>query len=77
MRRSIKNPIRLILIIACSTLFSCATTGQMQLKSGDAEGYNNRGFAYCEIGQYDQAISDLSKAVEIDPRLAQAYNNRG
>jgi tetratricopeptide (TPR) repeat protein len=27
--------------------------------------------------QYDQAIADLDKAIEIDPRLAQAYNNRG
>jgi tetratricopeptide (TPR) repeat protein len=27
--------------------------------------------------QYDQAISDFNKAIEIDPRLAHAYNNRG
>jgi tetratricopeptide (TPR) repeat protein len=71
------NSFRVILIIACSALFSCASTGQKQLKSRDAEVYNNRGFAYCEIGQYDQAISDFSKAIEINPRLAPAYNNRG
>jgi len=77
LRRIINNFIRLILIIGCSTLFSCATTQQVQLKSKDAEIYNNRGFAYCEIGQYDQAISDFSKAIEINPRFAPAYNNRG
>ena len=77
MRNNINSSIRVILIIACSILFSCTTTQQMQLKSNDAEVYNNRGFAYCQIGQYDQAISDFSKAIEINPRLAHAYNNRG
>ena len=77
MRNKIDNPIRAIVIIACSILLSCATTRQTQFKSSDAEAYNNRGFAYCEMGQYDQAISDFSKAIEINPRLAHAYNNRG
>jgi tetratricopeptide (TPR) repeat protein len=27
--------------------------------------------------RYDEAISDCSKAIEIDPELALAYNNRG
>ena len=77
LRNNINNSIRVILIIACSILFSCATTQQTQLKSSDAEVHNNRGFDYCQIGQYDQAISDFSKAIEINPRLAHAYNNRG
>ena len=77
MRNNINNSIRIILIIACSILFSCATTQQTQLKSRDDEVHNNRGFAYCQIGQYDQAILDFSKAIEINPRLAHAYNNRG
>jgi tetratricopeptide (TPR) repeat protein len=28
-------------------------------------------------GQLDQAISDFTKALEINPRFAMAYNNRG
>jgi tetratricopeptide (TPR) repeat protein len=28
-------------------------------------------------GQYDQAITDYNKAIEIDPRFATAYYNRG
>lgn len=77
LRNNINNAVCVILIIACSTLFSCATTSQTQLKSKDAEVYNNRGFAYCEIGQYEQAILDFSMAIEINPGLAPAYNNRG
>ena len=77
MKNNINNSIRVILIVACSILCSCATIQQRQLKSRDAAVFNNRGFTYCEIGQYDQAISDFSKAIEINPRLAHAYNNRG
>jgi len=39
--------------------------------------YNNRGNAYADKGLYDQAISDLNKAIEIDPRFPLAFNNRG
>ena len=77
LRNNVNNSNRVILIIACSILFSCATAQQTQWKSREAEVYNNRGFDYCQIGQYDQAILDLGKAIEIDPRLARAYNNRG
>ena len=68
---------RLEIVIACSILFSCATIQQTQLKSRDAEEFNNQGFAHCQIGRYDQAISDFSKAIEANPQLAPAYNNRG
>jgi len=68
---------RLEIVIACSILFSCPTIQQTQLKSRDAEEFNNQGFAHCQIGRYDQAISDFSKAIEINPRFAQAYKNRG
>ena len=39
--------------------------------------YNNRGTAYNTKGQYDQAISDFTKAIEINPKYAGAYYNRG
>ena len=37
----------------------------------------NRGNAYFEKGQYDQAISAYNKALEINPRFALAYYSRG
>jgi len=37
----------------------------------------NRGIAYGKKGQYDQAISDFNKALEINPRYAEAYYSRG
>jgi len=42
-----------------------------------AEEYNNRGLAYRRKGEYDQAISDFNKAVEINPKYAQSFFNRG
>jgi len=39
--------------------------------------YYNRGDAHYFNGEYDQAFSELTKAIEIDPRLARAYVTRG
>jgi len=39
--------------------------------------YYNRGIVYYVKGKYDQAISDYSKALEINPKDTAAYNNRG
>ena len=36
-----------------------------------------RGEAYSEIGQYDQAILNYNKTLEINPRYVEAYYNRG
>jgi len=39
--------------------------------------YYNRGVAYGRKGEYDRALADLNKAIEINPKYAGAYNNRG
>ncbi|VVB65742.1 Photosystem I assembly protein Ycf3 [Candidatus Gugararchaeum adminiculabundum] len=39
--------------------------------------YKNRGSADNSIGDYEQAIEDFTRAIEIDPKSAGAYNNRG
>ena len=39
--------------------------------------YNNRGLAYADMGQYDAAIKDYDKAIELKSDYAVAYNNRG
>ena len=58
----------LLLAAGCSTL---------QTDLNDADAYNSRGITYGSKGQYDQAISDYNKALEIDPSDALAYSNRG
>ncbi len=67
----------IILPIVFFFLFSCASTQPKQDESRDAKFYNNRGIAFGEKGQYDQAISDFNQAIEINPRYNRAYNNRG
>jgi tetratricopeptide (TPR) repeat protein len=39
--------------------------------------YSNRGAVHAKSGQYKQAISDCIKAIELNPRYADAYSNRG
>ena len=37
----------------------------------------NRGRSYEHRGDYEHAIEDYTKAIELDPYFAAAYNNRG
>ncbi|MCX5697998.1 MAG: tetratricopeptide repeat protein, partial [Candidatus Omnitrophica bacterium] len=41
------------------------------------EEYFNRGLAHGNQGNFPQAISDFTKAIEINPNDAEAYYNRG
>jgi len=53
-----------------------------QIESGKWEGhdlavsYSNRAIAYEAKGDYDQAIADYSKAIEINPKVADLLHNR-
>jgi len=37
----------------------------------------NRGYAYDELGEYQRALQDYDRAIELDPNYAKAYHNRG
>ena len=50
---------------------------EVERPSLDADYYLNRGDTYWKKGQYDQAISDYTKAIEINPKLPQPYVGRG
>ncbi|MFH1057649.1 MAG: tetratricopeptide repeat protein [Pseudomonadota bacterium] len=45
-------------------------------KENLAVAHNNRGNAYDDQGQPDQALKDYDQAIKLDPRLAEAYYNR-
>ena len=58
---------RILLIVLIPVLFSCASTQQKQSESRDVNFYFNRGTAYINKGQYDLAILDYNKTLEINP----------
>jgi tetratricopeptide (TPR) repeat protein len=42
----------------------------------DSRAYNRRGLAHASTRNYEQAIVDYTKAIELDPEYAEAYVNR-
>ncbi|MCP4259665.1 MAG: tetratricopeptide repeat protein, partial [Planctomycetes bacterium] len=63
-------------VVVCLFLTGC---GEKSIKTNLklAADYNNQGNTYAEKGEYEQAISNFNKALEINPKYAQAYYNRG
>jgi tetratricopeptide (TPR) repeat protein len=41
------------------------------------DAYYNRGIVFCKLGNYQQAIKDFNKSIELEPDNAEAYHNRG
>ena len=39
--------------------------------------YNNRGVAHGKLGLYNEAVADLTEAIELKPLCALFYSNRG
>jgi len=55
-----------------------AVIGSGQWEGSDlAWAYNNRGFAYFDLAEYQRAIEDYDHALRLDPKLADAHFNRG
>ena len=57
----------------CTKAIELGTLGKNDL----AIAYGNRGMAYRAKEQYDRAIEDYTKAIELKPKDAWIYNNRG
>ena len=51
--------------------------GIMQINPKYTKAYYKRGLAKMNLKDYSGAIADYNKAIEINPRNANAYNNRG
>ncbi len=61
-------------------LNSDSTHDKEEILKGDilsAEKHNDQGIAYSEKGQYDLAISEFNKSIDLYPLSAETYNNRG
>jgi Flp pilus assembly protein TadD len=39
--------------------------------------YGNRGISHFEMGDYESAVVDFTKYIELKPNNAMSYNNRG
>ena len=47
----------------------------LETQADNADVYNNLGVAYSCVSDFEHAIIYLTKALELDPQLAQAYIN--
>jgi tetratricopeptide (TPR) repeat protein len=63
------------LLAFAGAIFFAAGCAEVQKPGLDAGCYFDRGLAHSDKGQYDEAISDCSKALQIDRTYASAYKN--
>ena len=63
------------IFLILTILAGCATTEE--IKETDPVALLDQSEAFIEKDQYDRAIANCNKAIEINPRLAKAYYNRG
>jgi len=67
-----------LLITALACLISLSTIGQDTNNFNlTADDYFNRGLRHLDIGHNQEAITDFTMAIRIDPDYAEAYYNRG
>jgi tetratricopeptide (TPR) repeat protein len=60
-------------IISCTAVISRGLVDGNDL----ATAYKNRGDAYNDKGEYEQALADYARAIETNPQDAEAFNGRG
>jgi len=61
-------------MVVCLFLAGCRDTSRDKSKSVD---HYNQGLDYYNKGEYEHAIAEFTKAIEINSRDAEAYINRG
>jgi tetratricopeptide (TPR) repeat protein len=59
-------------ITGCSNLIKSGRDAKHIL----AADFANRGFAYFDMGDLDHAVADYTRAIQLDPKFAQAYSGR-
>ena len=68
--------LRKALVCILSLMLVGAAFGQQQADVQAANAYFDRGVAKGMKGALDGAFADFNRAIQIDPKLAIAYNNR-
>jgi tetratricopeptide (TPR) repeat protein len=61
------------IISACTALLDSGRGND----KGRSEATYNRGNAYASIGEFDRAIADYDRALQLNPTMATAFDNRG
>ena len=64
------------LLIGCVPVHTTTQEQPQERIVGDARVLRETGAAYISTGEYDKAISKLDKALQINPKYAEAYSNR-
>ncbi|NQT10379.1 MAG: tetratricopeptide repeat protein [Desulfobacteraceae bacterium] len=79
MRGKIVSLAFLMIVTSLSIYLVCGCSSTTELKQtwGHIETYVERGKFYMSKGQYDQAISEFNKAIQINPKYVNAYLYRG
>jgi tetratricopeptide (TPR) repeat protein len=70
--RMTSRVIKVVLVVLAGAIIVVCVHGCKK-----AEDYYNRGDAHFKKGETDRAIADFTKAIEKDPRFANAYYYRG
>ena len=73
MNKSLCRLVSIFILLMVTLLCSACSEGK-KLKVDD---YNNSGIAYSSQGQYDLAINDFTKAIELGKINPTSYYNRG
>ena len=63
----------LVVLIGLLSTFSCTTLSVEEL----AENHRQKGVSYMDKSNYELAMIEINKAIELNPNFARAYYNRG
>jgi Tfp pilus assembly protein PilF len=55
----------------------CTIMAQAPSTNAEVEAFREQGWEYVSKSDYDSAIEEFNKALQIDPNYARAYSNRG